>query len=90
MRQGSKFVQRENVPPNFLAASGMTRKLVNFIPEGVGQIHNDRFRSAADLLDVLRAIAMPELVQAINSARPLDIGVLWYEQSKRVINAAWD
>ena len=84
MRQGSKFVQRENVPPNFLTASGVARKLVNFIPEGVGQIHNDRFRSAANLLDVLRAIAMPELVQAINSARPLDIRVLGYEQVKRV------
>jgi len=24
------------------------RKLVNFIPEGVGQVHNDRFRGAAD------------------------------------------
>ena len=31
---------------------------------------------------------MPELVQAINAARPLNIKVLGYGQTKRVINAA--
>jgi hypothetical protein len=31
-----------------LAASGIARKLRDVIPEGVGQIQNDRFGSAAD------------------------------------------
>src|SRR5258708_16726535 len=46
MRQGSKFVSESRT--NFLAASGLARMLVILIPEGVGQIHNDRFGSAAD------------------------------------------
>src|SRR6266851_4974579 len=41
-------LQRRRRPANFLASLEMARKLGDFIPEGIGQIQNDRFGGAAD------------------------------------------